>query len=82
MGFATSFRSAPTLSLARSRSMSKTNEAELALPIPAAGAHHVRIRSLEPGSPPGPWGTPQLVEVPHDHWPALLILVPVLLFAL
>ena len=60
----------------------ETNEAELALPIPAAGAHHVRIRSLEPGSPPGPWGTPQLVEVPHDHWPALLILVPVLLFAL
>lgn len=46
---------------------------------PEGGLWHVRIRSQEPGSPPGPWSKPQQVEVPHDHWRALLVLLPLLL---
>ena len=49
---------------------------------PAPGVHHVRIRSLEPGSPPGPWGKPQQIEVPRDYWKTLLLVLPALIFVL
>ena len=56
-----------------------TREALLDAPRPPGGTWYVRIRSQEAGSPPGPWGKPQQIEVPHDHWRALLILLPLLL---
>lgn len=56
-----------------------TQAAELRIATPAAGVWHVRIRSQETGSPPGPWGKAQQIEVPHTHWRALLILLPLLL---
>lgn len=49
---------------------------------PAPGVHHVRIRSLEPGSPPGPWGKPQQIEIPRDYWKTMLLVLPALLFVL
>ena len=58
-----------------------TEAAELSITAPPAGVWHVRIRSQEAGSLPGPWGKAQQIEVPHNHWRALLILLP-LLFAL
>ncbi len=60
----------------------ETGEPALAIATPPPGLHHLRIRTLEPGNPPGPWGKPQQVEVPYDHWRALLIFLPVLLLAL
>ena len=57
----------------------ETREPELVMERPEGGLWHVRIRSQEPGSPPGPWSKPQQVEVPHDHWRALLVLLPLLL---
>ncbi|HRP23764.1 FecR domain-containing protein [Thauera sp.] len=56
-----------------------TQAAELSIATPPAGVWHVRIRSQEAGSPPGPWGKAQQIEVPHTHWRALLILLPLLL---
>ena len=49
------------------------------MPRPEGGTWHVRIRSHEAGGPPGPWSKPQQIEVPHSHWRALLILLPLLL---
>lgn len=66
---------APTLDV-------ETGAAALAIAKPPPGVHHLRIRTLEPGNPPGPWGRSQQVEVPSDHWRALLIFVPILLLAL
>ncbi len=57
----------------------ETTAAELAMPRPEGGTWHVRIRSQEAGGPPGPWSKPQQIEVPHSHWRALLILLPLLL---
>lgn len=55
--------------------------AELDMARPEGGTWHIRIRAQEAGSPPGPWSKPQQIEVPHSHWRALLVLLP-LLFAL
>ncbi|HRA81036.1 MAG TPA: FecR domain-containing protein [Thauera sp.] len=52
---------------------------EASIDQPEPGTWHVRIRTQEPGSPPGPWGTPQQIEVPHNHWRALYVLLPLLL---
>jgi hypothetical protein len=57
----------------------ETNAAELGIPKPPGGTWHIRIRSQETGSPPGPWSKPQQIEVPHSHWRALLVLLPLLL---
>ncbi|MDX9886400.1 FecR domain-containing protein [Thauera sp.] len=57
----------------------ETTTAELAMPRPEGGTWHVRIRSQEAGSPPGPWSKPQQIEVPQSHWRAVLILLPLLL---
>ncbi|CAM5378752.1 FecR domain-containing protein [Thauera mechernichensis] len=57
----------------------ETERAELVMPRPPGGTWHVRIRSQEAAAPMGPWGTPQQLEVPHNHWRALLILLPLLL---
>ncbi len=57
----------------------ETRAAQLDAPRPAGGTWYVRIRSQEAGSPPGPWSKPQQIEVPHNHWRALLILLPLLL---
>ena len=52
---------------------------EVAIDKPEPGTWHVRIRTQETGSPPGPWGKTQEIEVPHNHWRALYILLPLLL---
>lgn len=57
----------------------ETRDAQLDAPRPDGGTWYVRIRSQETGSPPGPWSKPQQIEVPHNHWRALLILLPLLL---
>jgi hypothetical protein len=56
-----------------------TTAAELSVPRPSGGTWHIRIRSQEANSPPGPWSKPQQIEVPHSHWRALLVLLPLLL---
>lgn len=60
----------------------QTDAPALSMAPPAPGVHHVRIRSLEPGSPPGPWGKPQQIEVPRDYWKTLLIVLPALFLVL
>ena len=57
----------------------ETTAAELSAPRPPGGIWHIRIRSQEAGSPPGPWSKPQQIEIPHSHWRALLTLLPLLL---
>ena len=52
---------------------------EVAIDKPEPGTWHVRIRTQETGSPPGPWGKTQEIEVPHNHWRALYVLLPLLL---
>jgi len=59
-----------------------TAEPRLSLPRPEPGILHLRVRTLAADTPPGPWGKAQQVEIPHDHWRALLILVPALFLAL
>ena len=56
-----------------------TTTPEIALHQPEAGTWHVRIRTQEPGSPPGPWGQAQQIDVPHSRWQALFLLLPVIL---
>lgn len=56
----------------------QTSQAAISVERPAAGVHHVRIRTLAPGDPPGPWGRPQQIEVPRD-WRSLMLLLPALL---
>lgn len=52
-------------------------EATLALPPP--GRYQVRVRAIDADGYVGPWGAPQLVEVPQSRWwlllPALLLLL-------
>ena len=60
----------------------QTDAPALSMEAPAPGVHHVRIRSLEPGSPPGPWGKPQQIEIPRDYWKTMLLVLPALLFVL
>ena len=60
----------------------QTDAPALSMAPPAPGIHHVRIRSLEPGSSPGPWGKPQQVEIPRDYWKALLLVAPALFLML
>ncbi len=52
---------------------------EAAIDKPEPGTWYVRIRTQEAGSPAGPWGKPQQIEVPHNHWRALYVLLPLLL---
>ncbi len=60
----------------------QTDGPALSMDAPAPGVHHVRIRSLEPGNPPGPWGKPQQIEIPRDYWKTLLLVLPVLFLVL
>lgn len=60
----------------------QTDAPGLSIEPPAPGVHHVRIRSLEPGNPPGPWGKPQQVDIPRDYWKALLLVLPALFLVL
>jgi hypothetical protein len=60
----------------------ETGEPAVSMAKPAPGVHHVRVRTLAPDSPPGPWGKAQQVEIAAEHWRALLIFVPALLLAL
>lgn len=60
----------------------QTDTPALSMTPPSPGVHHVRIRSLEPGNPPGPWGKPQQVDIPRDYWKALLLVVPALFLVL
>lgn len=59
-----------------------TVEPRLVLPRPAPGTLHLRVRTLSPDTPPGPWGKAQQVEIPNDRWGALLLLLPALFLAL
>ncbi|CAI07770.1 FecR domain-containing protein [Aromatoleum aromaticum] len=54
-------------------------QAALSIETPPPGVYYVRIRTLEPDGTAGPWGRPQQFDVPHNYWPALLLLVPLLL---
>ncbi len=54
-------------------------EARFEIDTPPPGKYHVRIRHVEADGEVGPWGRPQSVEVPYNHWRALLILLPLLL---
>ncbi len=60
----------------------ETDQPQLEIPRPPPGSYHVRIRSLPAQLSPGPWGAPQLVEIPENPWHALLILAPLLLLGL
>lgn len=57
----------------------ETAEAQLAIDQPPPGTYHVRIRGFEADGSASPWGRAQIVDVPYNHWRALLILVPLLL---
>lgn len=57
----------------------ETREAQLTIEQPPPGTYYVRIRDVEADGSVSPWGRPQIVEVPHNHWRALLIFVPLLL---
>ncbi|MBL8424616.1 MAG: FecR domain-containing protein [Candidatus Accumulibacter phosphatis] len=57
----------------------QTSEVMLSVDKPPAGVHYVRVRAVQAGKPPGAWGKPQQVEIPHDYWRALSILIPALL---
>lgn len=46
---------------------------------PAAGTYYIRVRSFLSDGSPGPWGKPQIFEVPANYWPLLWMLLPVLL---
>lgn len=55
-----------------------TTEPGIAIEAPAAGQYYVRVRHVEADGATGPWGRAQTIEVPHNYWPALLILSPLL----
>ncbi len=55
-----------------------TNEPGITIEAPPAGQYFVRVRHVEADGATGPWGRPQTLEVPHNYWPALLILAPLL----
>lgn len=60
----------------------ETETAALEIAKPPPASYYVRIRSLPADTTPGPWGKPQLVDVPENPWHPLLIFAPLLLLAL
>jgi hypothetical protein len=59
-----------------------TEEPVARLGRPEAGRYHLRMRSIDADRFVGPWGEPQLVEVPRSPWwwlgPASLLLLLVI----
>ncbi|HBV21724.1 MAG TPA: hypothetical protein DEF07_08410, partial [Nitrosomonas sp.] len=47
---------------------------------PDGGTYYLRIKTIESDGFQGPWGPPQLIEVPRDmpYWLMLLLLLPLL----
>ncbi len=56
--------------------------ASLVVDRPPAGTYHIRVRTQQPGDPPGPWGKAQMIEIPQDYWRTLLLLLPFVLLTL
>lgn len=56
----------------------QTSETRVSVDKPPAGIHYIRVRALPAGQPAGAWGKPQQIEIPHDSWRALSILIPAL----
>lgn len=57
----------------------RSEGAQLEIETPPSGPWFIRIRTLEGGTTPGPWGKAQQIEVPYNHWPAIWVLLPLLL---
>ncbi|MBC7728498.1 MAG: hypothetical protein H7242_12970, partial [Microbacteriaceae bacterium] len=57
-----------------------TDQPELTLPRPPTGSYFLRVKSVDAEGCAGPYGTPQLVDIPRSRW--LLWLLPVGLLAL
>jgi len=55
-------------------------EPKLEQPLPESGEYLVRIRTIDPDGFIGPFGSPQVIEVPGFDWYLFLALLP--LFAL
>lgn len=56
----------------------ETDKPELVLARPAPGRYVLRVRGFNAAGVAGPWGQPQLIEIPRD-WKAWLWLAPLLL---
>jgi hypothetical protein len=69
---------ASTADFAAAEYVIETADTGLSMARPPSGTWHVRIRSREPGAPYGPWSKAQQIELPHNHWRALWVLLPLL----
>lgn len=56
----------------------ETNEPHLVIDKLLPAVYHVRIRGIEADGSVSPWGRPQIIEIPANYWPALLIFLPLL----
>ncbi len=57
-----------------------TTASQLTVQKPGGGTYYLRIKTIESDGFQGPWGPPQLIEIPRDtpYWLMLLLLLPLL----
>ncbi|SES84437.1 FecR family protein [Nitrosomonas marina] len=57
-----------------------TEASSITIQKPAGGTYFLRIKTIESDGFEGPWGLPQMVEIPRDfpYWMMLLLLLPLL----
>jgi hypothetical protein len=53
-----------------------TTATQATVPLPDSGSYYLRIKTIESDGFEGPWGPPQIIEIPHDipYWLLLLLL--------
>ena len=54
---------------------------QITIEKPSGGTYYLRIKTIEPDGFEGPWGQPQIIEIPRDipYWLMLLLLLPLLI---
>jgi len=57
-----------------------TTASQATVPLPDGGNYYLRIKTIESDGFEGPWGPPQIIEIPRDtpYW-LLLLLLPLLI---
>ncbi|MDH5552690.1 MAG: FecR domain-containing protein, partial [Nitrosomonas sp.] len=52
-----------------------TTASQATIPLPDGGSYYLRVKTIEADGFEGPWGAPQLIEIPYDipYWMLILL---------
>ncbi len=53
-----------------------TTASQVTVPLPDGGSYYLRVKTIESDGFEGPWGAPQLIDIPYDipYWMLMLLL--------